>query len=358
MQLEALRALLARHRHWLFTPLAGALGGATAQWLGWPLPWMIGALLGVSLLRCLGCLTNPVPHGVKLGQWIIATGIGLHFSQAVLEQILQHLGLIILGTLLTLSASITGIVLHRRYGVSPATAFFASMPGGANEMVNLGRLYEADVQAVAASQSLRMMLVLVSVPAAYAWLFAESRIAVAPHAPPDVLWLGLIFTLGGLMAWLFQRWQFPNAWQLGALLMSILCAVGFDLHVGLPAGAGEFGQWLVGSTLGCYFDRAFFRRAPAFMLRTCLATVSALLLAIPVAWLLSAGSGLDIRTLVLGMAPGGVAEMSLTAEALGLLVPLVTAMQVLRLLLVLFLAGPVFRGWISLRARYSSADSP
>jgi len=58
---------------------------------------------------------------------------------------------------------------------------------------------------------------------------------------------------------------------------------------------------------------------------------------------MSWASGLDARALLLGMVPGGIAEMSLTAEALDLLVPLVTAMQVLRLLLVLFLAAPVYR---------------
>ena len=37
--------------------------------------------------------------------------------------------------------------------------------------------------------------------------------------------------------------------------------------------------------------------------------------------------------------------MSLTAEVLQLSVPLVTAMQVMRLLFVLFLAEPLFRYW-------------
>jgi uncharacterized membrane protein AbrB (regulator of aidB expression) len=45
------------------------------------------------------------------------------------------------------------------------------------------------------------------------------------------------------------------------------------------------------------------------------------------------------------MMPGGIAEMSLTAEVLQLSVPLVTAMQVMRLLFVLFLAEPLFRYW-------------
>ena len=54
---------------------------------------------------------------------------------------------------------------------------------------------------------------------------------------------------------------------------------------------------------------------------------------------------LDQRSLMLGMMPGGIAELSLTAEALALSVPLITGLQVLRLMCVLFLAEPAFRLW-------------
>ena len=54
---------------------------------------------------------------------------------------------------------------------------------------------------------------------------------------------------------------------------------------------------------------------------------------------------LDLRSMTLGMMPGGIAEMSLTAEMLQLSVPLVTALQVMRLLFVLFLAEPLFKYW-------------
>jgi uncharacterized membrane protein AbrB (regulator of aidB expression) len=68
-----------------------------------------------------------------------------------------------------------------------------------------------------------------------------------------------------------------------------------------------------------------------------------------VASIATAGLGwmtsMDFRALTLGMIPGGIAEMSLTAETLALLVPLVTAMQTLRLVLVLFLAEPLYRYW-------------
>jgi uncharacterized membrane protein AbrB (regulator of aidB expression) len=38
-----------------------------------------------------------------------------------------------------------------------------------------------------------------------------------------------------------------------------------NLQIGLPNGASQIGQWLIGSGLACHFNRAFFRRAPSFM---------------------------------------------------------------------------------------------
>jgi membrane AbrB-like protein len=123
-------------------------------------------------------------------------------------------------------------------------------------------------------------------------------------------------------------------------------SVSFDLHLGLPNGASQLGQWLIGSGLGCHFNRSFFRRAPSFLGRTLLGTALTMLIAGACAWCLSVFTHLDLRSLTLGMMPGGIAEMSLTAETLQLSVPLVTAMQVMRLLFVLFLAEPLFRYWV------------
>jgi uncharacterized membrane protein AbrB (regulator of aidB expression) len=40
-------------RNWWGTPLVGLLGGFLASQVGWPLPWMVGSLLAIILVRCL-----------------------------------------------------------------------------------------------------------------------------------------------------------------------------------------------------------------------------------------------------------------------------------------------------------------
>lgn len=332
-------------KQWWATPLVGLAGGYLASQVGWPLPWMVGSLLAIILVRCLTpWQLMEIPGGRKCGQWVIGIGIGLHFSPVVMEQVMTHFGLIFFGALITSVSSVMGVWLLRRTGEDRATAFFSSMPGGSGEMVNLGARNGAVLSRVAAGQSLRVLVVVLCVPAAFKYLLGEGVAPLHPTAV-DWRWLALLFPAGALLAWLWQHLRQPNPWLFGPLLISATISIVGDLHIGLPDGGSQIGQWLIGSGLGCHFNREFFRRAPSFMGRTLLGSGLTMLIAGLCAVALSAATGLDLRSLTLGMMPGGIAEMSLTAETLQLSVPLVTAMQVMRLLFVLFLAEPLFRHW-------------
>jgi len=139
--------------------------------------------------------------------------------------------------------------------------------------------------------------------------------------------------------------------MLGPLCSTACLSVVFDFHLKLPPGLGELGQWLIGCSLGCYFDRSFFRRAPRFLALVLLSTLLGMLGILPLAWLLARFAQVDSFSLMLGMMPGGIAELTLTAEALKLSVALVAAVQVLRLFLLVFLASPIYRLWGYLSTR-------
>ena len=75
------------------------------------------------------------------------------------------------------------------------------------------------------------------------------------------------------------------------------------------------------------------------------------LLSVLVAGLMGRWTGIQTGNLVLALAPGGVAEMSITAQVLQLGVPLVTAFHVIRMILVVVLSAPLFRSSRFLLAR-------
>ncbi|MBA1241772.1 AbrB family transcriptional regulator [Pseudomonas japonica] len=335
----------ARSPAWWVTAVTGLVGGWLASQVGWPLPWMTGALLAVILVRCATpWQLREIPNGRRCGQWIIGTGIGLHFTPIILEQVAEHWPLILVGALVTSVSSLVSVWLLLRTGEDRATAFFSSMPGGSGEMVNLGARNGANLGRVAAGQSLRVLLVVLLVPAVFKYLLGEG--AVPQHnGELGWAWLALIGGLGVVAALVWQKLDQPNPWLFGPLLVTATLSIGMGLQGSLPAGGSQLGQWLIGSGLGCHFNRAFFRRAPSFLGRTLAGTLLTMLIAGLAAWLLSLATALDLRSLTLGMMPGGIAEMSLTAETLQLSVPLVTALQVMRLLFVLFLAEPLFRRW-------------
>ncbi|VXC04615.1 AbrB family transcriptional regulator [Pseudomonas sp. 9Ag] len=328
---------------WWATPLVGALGGWLASLANWPLPWMVGSLLAVIAVRCSGWLVNEIPRGRQTGQWLIASAIGLHFTSEVMQQVLQHFGVILAGALCTLLLSLIGIFILLRSGTDRATAFFSSMPGGASEMVNLASRHAAQPAMVAAAHSMRLLLVVLIIPALFTWSLPS--VDAPPPSPVSWPWLAVLLPAGGLLALLWKRLGQPNPWMLGPLTVCAVASATFDLHLGMPEGVGQLGQWLIGCSLGCHFDRPFFRSAPRFMLRILLFTLLAMLAAAGLAEVLGWAATLNQTSLMLGMMPGGITELCLTAEALQLSVALVTALQVLRLFLVMFLAEPLFRVW-------------
>lgn len=307
---------------------------------------MVGSLLAIILVRCLTpWQLSEIPNGRKCGQCIIGLGIGLHFTPAVIEQVASHFVLIFCAALFTTLSSVIGVWLLRRTGEDRATAFFASMPGGSGEMVNLGARNGAVLSQVAAAQSLRVLAVVLCVPALFKLLIGDG-VALNHAGSVSWGWLAVIAPLGVAVGFLWQRLRQPNPWLFGPLLVAATLSLAGNLQIALPNGASQIGQWLIGSGLACHFNRAFFRRAPSFLGRTLLSTALCMLVAGSAAWGLSVMTELDLRSLTLGMMPGGIAEMSLTAETLQLSVPLVTALQVMRLLFVLFLAEPMFRYWV------------
>ncbi|VVM69768.1 hypothetical protein PS683_01747 [Pseudomonas fluorescens] len=327
--------------YWLLTLIVGALGGSLASWAGWPLPWVIGSLVAVMLTRCAGSRVPEIPHGRQAGQLIVAVAIGCHFTLPVMQQVVAHLGLIVTAVMLTLVLALCSVLILHRWGVTFSTAFFALMPANSSEMVHLGRQRQADTSFIAAAHSLRLLLILLTVPAVATF----GMPAVTAHAPMPVIWPWLIFILA--MSWLaalgFKQCKLPNPWTFGPFL---ICAVGVgcnQLSMSMPGWLSGSGQLLIGCALGVAFDRSFMRRAPGLLAKVMLLLTASVVTTALAAWALGTGLGMPWLSLALGMMPGSAPEMSLTAEALGLAVTLVTAMQVIRMLLIQAACLPLFR---------------
>jgi len=325
--------------------LAVSVGaGYVCMLLRAPIPWMLGPLFTVAFLRIAGVDISAPPPARYIGQWIIGTSLGLYFTPSVLREVAGLWYLLAAGAVLAIALGyVSGVALAAIAGFDKTTGVFASVPGGAAEMATLGARFGARVDRVAAAQSLRILIVVAIVPGAITALDIHGTVPYVQGAKdfvPVGLALLLMATLAGSAV--FQKLKLPNAFVLGSLAVSIpLTGMEVDLS-SMPPFVSNVGQCLLGAALGSRFQPDFLRGAHRFVggvvVTVVLSIVLSALFGAGLAW----ASGLPVPTLVLGTAPGGIAEMCITAKVLQLGVPLVTAFHVTRLVVLLLVTPLVF----------------
>ena len=334
----------ARPRRIALTLALAALAGLFAQAFGLPLPWMIGPLFAVAGAQVAGARLQALPGGRHAGQWAIGAALGLYFSPLVVAQLAVHAPLLVGAAFAALAfGAACALLTLRLAGVDAPTAFFASLPGGASEMANLADRWGGAVDRIAAAHALRIMLVVSVVPFALTLAGAQGTDLQAPLARA-MDWARFPLLVAASLAGvaLFRLLRIANGWVLGPLTgVGLLTALDVPLSA-LPAWLVNGGQLLIGCSLGCRFSPEFFRAAPRFMSAAALSAALSIVLGVGLAMALAALSDVPLATLSLATAPGGVAEMCVTAKVLQLGVPLITACHVLRLAVLTLGAAPAY----------------
>lgn len=327
----------------LATATAGAL---LAVWLNLPLPWMIGALLATAISKMAGSPGSSHKVLRNGGQWVIGASLGLYFTPEMVSIIGQNLPYILAGTVFALGLGGLGaFVLYRLGDTDFKTAWFASAIGGASEMTSLAERNHARADLVASAHSLRMLMVVVSIPFAFQALGIRGNdvSVLADNRFFDPSGLLILIALTSAMGMVFQRFRLPNPWVLGPLLVTALLSSNEIVFSYLPVEMTNLGQLLIGWSLGDKFGPDFFRRAPRYLSVVALANTLNILLAFAFGYLLHLASGISFPTLVLGTSPGGIAEMAITAKVLMLGAPVVTSFHVTRMVCVLLTTAPLYR---------------
>ncbi len=305
---------------------------------------MIGPLVAMAICNFSGARLAAPPLGREIGQLLIAVTLGLYFTPAVANEVLGHTEVLVAAAFgAILIGYLASRVLAAFTNVDHATAFFASVPGGATEMANLGDRFGAAVDKVAVAHSLRILLVVCTIPVLLTIANVHGGDVYRPLVVPFT-WTGLLmlFSIAAAGGLLFYVIRFPNPWMMGPLIATILTtASGFEFS-SMSSLLANCGQVLLGCALGARFSRQFLSDAPRFVAVVLLCIILMLLLSAALAWGLAAATGIFVPSMILAAAPGGIAEMSITARTLQLGVALVTAAHVTRVLIIVSLTLPVY----------------
>ncbi|MNP29971.1 putative ammonia monooxygenase [compost metagenome] len=122
----------------------------------------------------------------------------------------------------------------------------------------------------------------------------------------------------------------------------------------LPSEMSHFAQLMIGCSLGSFIDRKFFKDAPTYLFKVMIFTFCMIAGTFLFAWVVGTVSDFARPTSALGMMPGSSTEMYLTAEALHVGAGMVTAMHIMRLVVVMLCAEPVLKFWLRREAANGS----
>lgn len=349
------------------TLVVAALAGQVFAWLHTPIPWMMGPLLVVGLMSVLGANTASAVPLRNFGQCVVGAALGLYFTPQVGALVASLWWAIVVGVLWAMALGWGfGLWLHRRHaaelGALPrnqglATVILASSIGAASEMTLIAERYGAKTDWVAASHTLRVMLVTVLIPflVQAAHLHGVDTLALPSRTVhlQGLLALTVLSLLGVLV---LHRLGGTNPWFMGSLLVCMALTLSGGVLSALPVWVVAAAQVVIGVSLGVRFTPQFVHSAPRWLRSVALGSLFMMLLSAGFAGVLAHFSGLHPVTLLLATSPGGIAEMAITAKALQLGVAMVTAFQVCRLVVVLMVTEPLLRWRLAKTSTQAAGD--
>ncbi|HEX2385842.1 MAG TPA: AbrB family transcriptional regulator [Candidatus Binatia bacterium] len=301
-----------------------------------PIPWMIGPMVAVAALNLWGVRMHSPPYARQMGQVILGSAVGLYFTPSVVRELAGNFPVILAATVAVfIVGGLGAVTLSRASGVDGKSTFFASIPGGAMAMAVLAEKYGAEVSPVAVAHSLRVSLVVILIPFALTYggipLVAS---AYRPEVPLDYQILFPWLLAGCIAGEVSERLHMHNGYLLAPIFLGAgLTMSGVQLSA-VPRGFTDFAQLMFGLVLGARYERAFFVRHKLFIPFALLNSMFILFASVVAGMLLSWMFDLPLATMLLATSPGGLAEMTITAQALKIGVPLVVAFHLFRVIVV------------------------
>jgi membrane AbrB-like protein len=323
----------------------GSVGGALFAYFRLPLAWMLGAMTATTLAALAGA---PLHVPGKLRQAMLAilgVMLGSSFRPETFSQAGQWAWSLAGLVVYILVVGAIGYTYMRRVALyGEVDAYFTSMPGGLNEMTALGHAMGGDERLISLSHAVRLTLVVLAIPFWFRYVegypSATPFAASAGLAPLDVAILVVCGVAGPFVG---NAVRLPAAHLTGTMALSAAAHLGGLTQSSIPPELVIVAQVVLGTALGARFTGIPLRRIAGLIVLALGMAVMMLACTVFLALVVHSVSGLAVDALLLAYAPGGFAEMGLVALSLGVDTAFVATHQLLRILIVLFLAPTFFR---------------
>ncbi|MBK0399578.1 AbrB family transcriptional regulator [Limibaculum sp. M0105] len=320
-----------------------ALAGTALFWaVGLPLPFLFGPM-AACLAAALAGLPLKAFGQVSVGaRTILGVAAGAAITPAVLQQIPGMIWTVSLVPVYIVIIALVGVPFFLRLGYDRATAWYAAMPGGLQDMIAFGAEAGADVRALSLIHATRVLIIITVAPILLTTVYDASLSRPLGEPAADLPWIELaIMAAAALVGWKAgERLGLFGASILGPLALTAALAMTGVLHFRPPREAILFAQFMIGTGIGVSYVGVTLRELRRYVL----SGVAFVLVLAGLAAAFTEGIYLlDLAKPVeafLSFAPGGQAEMIVLAIVAGADIGFVIVHHLTRIILVI-LGAPI-----------------
>lgn len=305
-------------RNVAFTLCVGALGGTLFWMAGIPAAWLTGAMVAVAAVAISG-RGQAIPIQLRDIAFIfLGVSMGAGVSPETLDNMARWpISIVMLIAVQPFVIGLVSLYLVRGAGWDRSTALFSAIPGALSYAVAMADRYRADMRKVAIGQTVRLFVLVATLPSLITFIggaAAGAKIDAAPGVFPALMQLAA-GAVGGL---LFRRLNVPAATLIGAFAASALLH-GLGVLTGrLPDYLLIPGMIIIGTMMGNRFSGTPAKALLTYLRPALVALAIAMALNAAAAVIVSRLLDLSIAQTLLAFSPGGLDAMTVMAFALEL----------------------------------------
>ena len=317
----------------------GAVGGALFYAANLPLAWMMGSMCILTVFAIKGADLTVNNNLRKMMTAVLGIMLGTSFTPETVNHITAWSGgLVLLLVNVALTMFVTYVYYRRVGGFDHTTAYFSSAPGGFNVMYEVGEAKGGDGRNIALIHATRILLLVMTVPLAfrYGTTVSSTQVSIPLFGYPGHLTGYLMMGVAGVAGyWLGGLLRLPAYHLLGPMFVTGILSIAGIIDVMPPMILIFMAQLVIGSAIGLRFLGTTVGEIKRVIFLSCGSTVLMILLAAILSFFAADYVGISVPGLILALSPGGLAEMSLVALALGIDVAFVSIMHVIRIAIII-----------------------
>ncbi|UOQ44956.1 AbrB family transcriptional regulator [Halobacillus salinarum] len=327
--------------------LCAFAGGYLFDLLHIPAGWLLGAMLvGASYRLLIADISYPnLLFDLSLAVIGVSIGIGIQLTMFK-EAASYLLPLAVSMVTLLLASWFLGKVLDKYSNLDAKTALFCCLPAGASIMMALSREYKANLSMVAAFQTVRIMMLVSTIPIVAgvmsSFISTEETESASPvqtvHSEVP-MWEALIIfiLLAAFTLFVASKWRIPLAPFLYSIIFGFVFITFVKTLPAMPNVMVGAGMAILGVIIGVRFDRESLVEIKRIGWTSLGVLGAFFILTFIITFVFYLMTPLDFITSLLAIVPAGAPQMASVAASLGLDASIVAAMQVTRLLAIILI---------------------